>query len=162
MRGFNRYSVLAVALSLAMLLTGVLAEAHPFHDRSGGAMMGHLLRGLDLTAQQKQQIKGIMQQHRGDLLAGKVAVLRARQNLMSVTTGSTFDTNAVQNAYGALATAQENMTVLQAQIFSQVMPVLTPDQQSKVKDKIAKINGRMQRTIDRLQSKLSSPSAGNQ
>jgi Spy/CpxP family protein refolding chaperone len=161
MKGFNRYSVLAVAIFLVMLLTGLLAEAHAFHGRSGGAVMGHLLKGLDLTVQQKQQIQGIMQAHRGELLAGRVAVLQARQNLMTVTTGGTFDANAVQAAYSTLAAAQENMTSARAQIFSQVMPVLTPDQQTVVKDRIAKITRRMQRTIARLQSKLSAPAPGN-
>jgi Spy/CpxP family protein refolding chaperone len=161
MRCFNRYSMLAVALSLMLLLTGLLAEAHSYSGRSEGAVMGHLLKGLDLTAQQEQQIKGIMQARRGDLLAGRVAVLQARQNLVAVTTGGTFDVNAVQAAYSALATAQGKMTLLRAQIFSQVMPALTPDQQTTVRERIAKITRRMQSTIDRLQSKLGSPPAGS-
>jgi Spy/CpxP family protein refolding chaperone len=161
MKVFNRYSALSVGLSIVVLLGGMVAEAHSFHGRSGGSVMGHLLKGVDLTAQQKEQVKVIMQAHRGDLLAGRVAVLQARQNLVTVTTDGTFDPNAVQAAYSTLAAAQENMTALRAQIFTQVMPVLTPDQQTVVKDRIAKVNQRMQRTIARLQSKLSSPPSGN-
>jgi Spy/CpxP family protein refolding chaperone len=161
MRGFNRYSMFAVALSSLLLLTGLLAEAHSYGGRSESTVMGHLLKGLDLTAQQKQQIKGILQVHRGDLLAGRVAVLQARQNLVAVTTAVAFNANAVQAAYSALATAQGSMTLLRAQIFSQVMPVLTPDQQTMVKERIAEITRRMQGSIDRLQAKLGSLPAGS-
>jgi Spy/CpxP family protein refolding chaperone len=156
MRGLNRYSTGAVALSVMLLLTGLLAEAHSYGGRSEGAVMGHLLKGLDLTAQQKQQMRGIMQAHRAALLAGRVAVLQARQNLVGVAAGGTFDADKVQAAYSALAAAQGSMTLLRAQIFSEMMPVLTPDQQTMVKGRIAKITSRMQSTIDRLQSKLGS------
>ncbi len=161
MKGFNRYSVLAVALSLILLLAAVVAEAHSFHGRNGGAAMGHVLKGLDLTTQQRQQIKGIIQGHRDDLLSARVAVLQAREKLLAVTTGGTFNANAVQAAYGGLAAAQENMTVLRTQIFSQVMPVLTTAQQTTVQNRIAKITQRMERSIARLQSKLSSPPPTN-
>jgi protein CpxP len=157
MKVFNRYSVLAVSLSLVVLFGAMLAEAHTYHGMGEGLMMGRMLRGLDITDQQKQQIKGIMQAHRADLLAGRVAVLQARKNLMALTTGGTFDANAVRAAYSTLADAQENMAVLQAQIFSQVMPLLTQDQQAGVKNRIAKITQRMQSRIAGLQSKLDSP-----
>ena len=76
MRGFNRYSVLSVAITLAMLFSGILAEAHMYRVKDGGSMMRHLLNGLDLSAQQKQEIRGIVQSHSSDLLAEKVAALR--------------------------------------------------------------------------------------
>jgi len=161
MRGINRYSVLSVAITVVMLLSGMLAEAHMYHGKDRGSMMGHFLKGLDLSVQQKQQIKGIMQSHRNDMLAGKVAVLQARQNLLAATTSGTFDAEAVQTAYSALSAAQQNMTVLRAEIFSQVMPVLTPDQQAVVKNKVAKISQRMQQTIAKLQAKSNPPPPSN-
>ncbi len=157
MKGFNRYSVFAVAVSLVMLLSGFMAEAHAYRGRERGPMMMHLLKGLDLTDQQKQQIKGIVRGHRADLLSTRIAVMQARENLLTVATSGTFDANAIQTAYGALATAQSNMTVLRAQIFSQVMPVLTADQQTAVKERLAKIGQRMQKTIARLQAKPNTP-----
>jgi periplasmic protein CpxP/Spy len=161
MKVFNRYSVLAVSLSLVVLFGAMLAEAHTYHGMGEGLMMGRLLRGLDLTDQQKQQVKGIMQSHRDALLAGRVEVLQARKNLVSLTTGGAFDANAVRAAYSTLADAQGNMTVLRTQIFSQIMALLTPDQQNAVKNRIAKLTQRMQRSIAGLQSKLESP-ADNQ
>ncbi len=157
MKGFNRYSVVAVAVSLVMLLSGFIVEAQAYHGRERGSIMRHFLKGLDLTAQQKQQIKGIVRGHRADLLSARIAVLQARENLLTVTTGGTFDANAVQTAYSALAAAQGNMTLLRAQIFSQVMPILTADQQTKVKDRIATVEQRMQNTITKLQNKLNTP-----
>jgi Spy/CpxP family protein refolding chaperone len=162
MKGFNRYSVLAVAVSLVMLLSGFIVEAQAYHGRGHGSIMGHLLKGLDLTAQQKQQIKGIVRGHRADLLSAKIAVTQARENLLTVSTGGAFDASAIQTAYGELATAESAMTVLRAQIFSQVMPVLTADQQTKVKDRIARIEQHMQNTVTKLQGKLTTPPQSNQ
>ena len=154
MRGFNRYSVLSVAITLAMLFSGILAEAHMYHVRDSGSMMRHLLKGLDLSAQQKQEIKGIVQSHSNDLLAERMAVLQARQNLLTVTTSGAFDANAVQAAYRTVAAAQERMTVQRAEMFNQVMSVLTTDQQTVVKGRIAKTGRRLQRSITKLQAKL--------
>jgi Spy/CpxP family protein refolding chaperone len=161
MRGFNRYAVLSVAVTLVMLLSGILAEAHMFPGRDGGFMMKRLLRGLNLSSQQEQQIKGIVQGHRSDLFAGRVAVLQARQNLLTATTGASFDAGAVQAAYGSLSAAQEHMTMLRAQMFSQVMSVLTPEQQTAVKDRIAKASQRLQRGISRLQAKANTAPQSN-
>ncbi len=154
MRGFNRYSVLSVAITLAMLFSGILAEAHIYHIRDRGSVMRHLLKGLDLSAQQKQEIKGIMQSHSSDLLAEKVAVLHARENLLTVTMSGAFDANAVQAAYRTVAAAQEQMTVQRAEMFNQVMSVLATDQQTVVKGRIAKTGQRLQRSITKLQVKL--------
>ncbi len=161
MRGFNRYSVLSVAVTLLMLFSGIFAEAHMYHGQDSGFMMKRLLKGVDLTSQQKQEIKGILQGHRNDLLAGRVAVLQARQNLLALTTSGTFDAKTIQTASGTLAKAQEQMTETRAQMFSQVMAVLTPDQQTAVKDKITKAGQRLQQRITKLQAKLNTPPQSN-
>jgi protein CpxP len=154
MRGLNRYAVLSVAITLAMLFSGMLAEAHMKQVKGGGQMMRHLLRGLDLSAQQKQEIKGIVQGHRKDLLEGKIAVLQARQNLLTATTINSTDPNAVQAAYRSAAAAQEQITLQRAGMFSRVMSVLTPEQQTVVKGRIATADQRLQERIKKLQAKL--------
>lgn len=161
MRRLNRFSVLAVTVSLVMLFAGsMVSEAYAYHGK-GKSPMGRLLKGLNLTAEQKQQVKAIVKGHRNDLISGRVAVLQARQNLIKVTTGNTFDQNAVQTAYNALASAQSNMTVLRAKIFSEIVPILTPEQQTTLQGKIAKKVLRMQKAIERLQAKLNAPPQNN-
>jgi len=73
---------------------------------------------------------------------------------MAATTGSTFDQSAVQKASRDLSVAQEKMSILRAKVFSEVMPILTPDQQAVVQGRIAKSKLRMQKVITKLQTKM--------
>ena len=128
--------------------------------RDGGHWGHHkhqMFKGLNLTSAQKEQMKNIMKGHHGEFMEGKIAVLQARQNLMAATTTGTFDQSAVQKAYSDMSAAQEKMTILHAKVFSEVMPILTPDQQAVVQGRLAKSKLRMQKVITRLQSKMELP-----
>jgi len=179
--GFKRrFSALALAVSMAILFGGsayfnAYAEGEhagqqkqfsqrdlPGHDRHGmhGEFQGHhgweLFKGLNLTAPQKEQMKGVMKGHHKEFIEGRIAMLQARQNLMIATTGRSFDQAAVQKAAGDVSAAQERMSVLHAKVFSEVMPILTPDQQVVVQGKLAQAKLRTQKAISKLESKLNS------
>ena len=95
--------------------------------------------------------------HHKEVIEGKIAVLQARQNLMTATTSATFDQTAVQRAFGDVSAAREKMIILRAKVFSEVMPILTPDQKAVVSGRLAKAKLRMQKAISKLESKLKSP-----
>ena len=162
MKRFRRFSTLALVVSLVALFTGGMVTDSDAHRGKGGdPMMKQLLRGVGLTDQQKEQIKEIIQARRNELLSGKVEVLQARQNLLTVMAGSIYDKSAVSAAYTTLANAQQHMTDLRAQMFNAVMTtVLTPDQQTAVQEKITAKNQRIQRVIAGLQARLKTPSPG--
>ena len=184
MNKLNRFSALAAAVSLTMLLGGsMVSNVHAEGDRNGGEKYGEqggsgkdgkhsehhrdgvhwgqhkwqMFKGLDLTSAQKEQIKNIMKGHRKDFMEGRIAALQARQNLMAVSTSSTFDQSAVHKAYSDMSAAQEKITILHAKVFSEVMPLLTPDQQAVVQGRVAKSKLRMQKVMTKLQSKLELP-----
>ena len=184
MNKLNRFSALAAAVSLTMLLGGsMVSNVHAEGDRNGGEKYGEqggsgkdgkhsehhrdgvhwgqhkwqMFKGLDLTSAQKEQIKNIMKGHRKDFMEGRIAALQARQNLMAVSTSSTFDQSAVHKAYCDMSAAQEKITILHAKVFSEVMPLLTPDQQAVVQGRVAKSKLRMQKVMTKLQSKLELP-----
>jgi Spy/CpxP family protein refolding chaperone len=181
MKEVSRFSSLAVTISIAMLLGGsmvsnVYAEGdrdggqkHVEQDRHGkdgkhsrhhkhGERCGHqewnVFKGLNLTSAQKEQVKGIMQGHHKEFIESRIAVLQARQNLMMATTSATFDQGAVQKAFGEVSAAGEKMAISRAKVFSEVMPILTADQQAVVQGRLAKSKLRMQKVIAKLQSKL--------
>ena len=181
MKEVRRFSALAVAISLAMLLgssigSNVYAEGDRDgsqkkveqdrhgkdgklgkHHKNGGHCRDHkwqMFKGLNLTSAQKEQMKNIMKAHHKEFIEGKLAVLLARQNLMATTTSSTFDQSAVQKASSEMSAAHEKMTILHAKVFSEVMPTLTPDQQAVVQGRLAKSKLRMQESITKLQSKM--------
>src|ERR1700690_1173640 len=184
MNKLNRFSVLAAAVSLTMLLGGsMVSNVHAEGDRDGGGKCGEqggsgkdgkhnerhrngvhcgqhkwqMFKGLNLTSAQKEQIKNIMKGHRKEFMEGKIATLQAKQILMATSTSSTFDQSAVQKACRDVSAAREKMTILHAKIFSEVMPILTPDQQAVVQGRLAKSKLRMQRVMTKLQSKLELP-----
>ena len=105
----SRFSALAVAISLAMLLgsstgSNVYAEGdrdggqkqveqgrhckdgklgkHHKNDKHCGDHKWQMFKGLNLTSAQKEQMKNIMKGHHKDFIERKLEVLRARQNLM--------------------------------------------------------------------------------
>jgi len=156
MKGLGRLSGIAVVFSLLALLTGgMVTDSHAYRGRGADPVMKQLLRGIDLTEQQKAQIKEIIRAHRSELLSGKVAVLKARQGLLAVMASGDYDKGAVDTAYNALSVAQGNMTGIRAQVFNTILTtVLTPDQQTAVQEKIAAKNQRIQGVIAKLQAKL--------
>ena len=184
MKGASRFSALAVVVSLSMLLGGsMVSNVYAEGDRDGGQkhveqekhakdgkhgrhheQCGHwghhewqMFKGLNLTSTQKEQMKNIMKGHHKEFMEGKIAVLQARQNLMVTTTSGTFDQSAVQKAAGDMSGAREKMAILHAKVFSEVMPILTPDQQAVVQGKLAKSKIRIQGVITKLQSKMEAP-----
>ena len=160
MKGFSRFSVFfAVVSLLALFAGGMVTDSHAYRGKGGDPIMKQLLRGVGLTDQQKGQIKEIIQAHRNELLSGNVAVLQARQNLLTVMATGTYDKSAVNAVYNTLAFAQQHMTDIRAQIFNAVITtVLTPGQQAAVQDKITAKNQRIQQVIAGLQAKLKMPS----
>jgi Spy/CpxP family protein refolding chaperone len=130
---------------------------HGKHGRHCGHHKWDMFKGLNLSSAQKEQIKDIMKGHHKEFIEGKIAVLQARQNLMMATTSGTFDQTAVQRAFSDVSSAQEKMIILRAKVFSEVMPILTPDQKAVVSGRLAKSKLRMQKVISKLEAKLKSP-----
>ena len=164
MKGFGRFSMFTVGVSLvALCVGGMVTDSHAYRGKGGDPVMRQLLKGIGLTDQQKEQIKGIIQAHRNDLLSGKVAVLKARQDLMTVMASGTYVKSAADAACNALSIAQGNMAGIQAQLFNEIITtVLTSDQQTALQDKIATKSQRIQGVIAKLQARMETPSPGVQ
>jgi Spy/CpxP family protein refolding chaperone len=154
MRKQNRFPALAVAL---WIMAGSMVTEANASGGKGGGNMGRLLKGLNLTTEQKYRTEEVVRGHRSDLITGKMAVLQARRNLLAVMNSDRLDERVVQSAYRTLTSAEENLTVLRARILNEVMPVLTPDQQTDIRNKVAKMSLRIQRSMVKLQTKLNSP-----
>lgn len=172
MSRLRSFAALVIAVSLTLLLGGSTVYAEGDHDgaqKQGergihsmhGNHCGHhewqMFKGLNLTSAQKEHMKNIMKRHHNEYIENKIAVLQARQTLMTVTTSQTFDESAVRKAYGAMSAAQEKMTVIHAKVFSEIMPILTPDQQAVVQGRLAKSKLRMQKAVTKLQEKRELP-----
>jgi Spy/CpxP family protein refolding chaperone len=102
----------------------------------GGSILGPIqmmASQLGLNDAQKDQIKAIAQSHRDEwqLLADHVRT--ARQGLSSAITSSTFDEALIRDKSAALGQAEADVAVASARAFGEVLQILTPEQQAKLR-----------------------------
>jgi protein CpxP len=105
--------------------------------------MGFFARSLNLTDDQKTQMKAIMQKERPTM---KPLFQQQRQielQLRQYVEG-TYDEAKVQALATQKAQIEAQITVQQTRTHNQMYQLLTPDQQSKLKDMEARHQARMQ------------------
>ena len=101
-----------------------------------GPMGGMILRGLaqlNLTADQKTQIKAIAESHKADRKALADRMIAARGALRDAITADKVDEAAIRAKAADVAAIDADAAVLDAQVHAQVFALLTPDQQAKAK-----------------------------
>ena len=110
----------------------------------GGPEFGMFLHQLNLTDDQKAQIKQIFQSEKGNLHPLMQQEMQAHQQLMQLVTSGNFD----QAKANAIATQESQvhlqMTVEHAKIGAQIYQLLDSTQKAKVADIMAKHQQRMQ------------------
>ena len=129
----------------------------PMHHRRGGFMGGMELplRQLNLTDDQKAQVKQIFQAEKTNMKPLMEQERTAHTQMVQLITSGAFD----QSKAAAIA-AQESQTHMQleiahAKIASQIYQLLSSDQKAKVADIIAQHQQRMQ---EHMQNKEQAPS----
>jgi protein CpxP len=127
----NRYLAgLLVASSVAFALP---AEAHrgygpgAHHEMQGGGM--RLLRGLDLTAEQREQARKIFEERSGAFRANAEAARAAHEALRKAAVDPNADVRALADAVGK---AHADAAVLRVETMRRVVALLTPEQRQKL------------------------------
>jgi protein CpxP len=143
-------ATVAVLLAVPALVIAA-ADAGPGHHHR----LGVIAQELNLTQDQKDKIKAIIASHKDQLLAGMTQVKQSHQQLFDAVHGDKFDEGAIRAASQGLAAAQTEMHVLRGQIVSEVRSVLTPEQQAKAKDLLAKHKAQAEQHFSHLQDHLS-------
>jgi len=110
----------------------------------GGHGLGLPLHQLNLTADQRSQVKQIFQNEKPTMKPLMQQEFQSHQQLFQLITSGNFD-----QAKAAAIAAQESQTHIQlevehAKIASQVYQLLSSDQKAKVADMLAKHQQRMQ------------------
>lgn len=134
-----RRSVLAIAgvgvlaaggLFAGRLLAGALPERS--HDRFAPGIFGRIARSLDLTDEQKTQIKGILRSHAAEIDEQMKVSAEARRALHDEILADPVDEGAIRARAMDLARAQADGAVLVARIRAEVYPILTAGQREKI------------------------------
>jgi len=114
-----------------------------------GQLMWRGMARLNLTQAQKDQMKAFRDLQQKDAQAVRERMEGARQKLQEAMKADVPDEAAVTAAAGAMATAQSEQIVLHARAKAQLMKVLTPEQQTQLKQERARMNQMARRQMQR-------------
>jgi len=149
-------AALAVLLGTAIVKSQTTADApppRPLHGYGHGfGMEGHRLgffaKALNLTDDQKTQMKAVMQKERPTM---KPLFQQSHQidlQLRQYAQG-TYDEAKVRALAAQKAQVEVELTVQKTRIHNQLFQLLTADQQAKMKDMQARHEARMQARMER-------------
>jgi Spy/CpxP family protein refolding chaperone len=118
---------------------------HGFGGPMGNrGMRGQLMRRgmarLNLTQAQKDQMKAFRDLQQKDTQAVRERMKVTRQQLQEAMKADIPDEAAVKAAAGAMATVQTEQFAMRARAKAQMMKVLTPEQQTQLKQQRARMN----------------------
>jgi len=145
-----------LAAALAVMIGSVIAKSQPaadapppppMHDHEfgfGGHMMGFFADYLNLSDAQQAQMKSIMEKEHPTMKPLFQQLHATRQQLRQYEEG-TYDEAKVRALAAQQAQAMVELTVAQTRIHNEMFQVLTPDQQSKMKEFEASHEARMQK-----------------
>lgn len=142
--------VTTMVMALCLLGSGVfVSNLWAAHGGEGVGGLGFLrtLLELKLSDDQQGRLLAVLDRYEAAMKAQRLTLIAARKQLAGLIRQDTFDEAALRTASRNLSSAQEELAVLRARMFHDAMSVLTPDQQEKIKAKIAK---RMQRLRNRV------------
>ena len=118
----------------------------PGMRRPGGPMgFGPGFRELDLTDDQKAQLKSIADSHAGEFKAIRDKSRAAHDGMQELLTAETINESAIRAKSAEIAAAEADMLILNAKVRQESLHVLTPEQQAKLKELRDSRPGPMQR-----------------
>ena len=141
--------LIVVMLTISIAVSYAAVQANPVRARAQirlAQLIG--VRGfvnrLNLTPDQKTQIKTILQNNKTQIQQAARNVVKARLDLVK----------GYDGAAGELVAAQSQAAGLRKQIFDSVKPILTQDQLTQVQKLQQLREQRMQRVLDRLNNRI--------
>jgi len=142
---------MAVLLGSALAKSQTAADAPPppMHGHGYGGhyhRMGFFGKALNLTDEQKTQMKAIMEKERPTMKPLHQQERTIDQQLRQYVEG-TFDAAKVQALAAQKAQVEAQLTVAETRIHNQMYQLLTPDQQAQLKQMRANHEARMQQRM---------------
>ncbi|CZF84485.1 CpxP family protein [Grimontia kaedaensis] len=158
MKFSKRIAATVIALPLMMGSMSAMAFGGKHHDgegmHGGKGMMGkHLLRGVDLTDEQKAELKTLREQKREDMKASKgefrTQMMADRQQMQALMLADNFDEAAVRALAEKMVDQQVERRVAMMKGQHEMMTILTPEQKVQVKENMDKMAERMQKRMEK-------------
>jgi Spy/CpxP family protein refolding chaperone len=149
--------LLTLAMAAAIIVGGLtIALAQNTSDPALGTRPGHgqilqrLAKKLNLTDDQKTQIKAILMAEQGTLAGLFGQLHEARQNLRAAIRASDANETTVRAASAKVATAEADLAVERMKLYGKIAPILTDEQRRKIADFEQRIDNRVAGAIASL------------
>ncbi len=115
---------------------------HSFKHRGHRMAAGRAFRGIDLTEEQKAQIKQIRASHNESTKALRQQIRAEMQSLRESRQAGTFDESLVSQKLAAIAPLRAKLMGEQFRIHQEMLAVLTPEQKAKIDEMREKAKAR--------------------
>ena len=147
------------AAAALLAIAGAAVQAAPPPDAMGGpmAMMGgrgftRMLDAANASADQRSQIKAIMDAAHADLRAIRQAGQPLHQQMMQLFTQANVDANAVEAVRQQMQAQQEQASKRMLQAMIDASRVLTPDQRQQIATAMQQHHAAMQQRWQQRQA----------
>ena len=107
-------------------------EGHHMGMGMGGGTM--MFKELNLSGRQQEQVKAVMDRHQNEMQGLDQKIDAARKSVHEAVHTDTFNEQMIRDAHKTLALEMESMAVLRGKIFSEIRPILTPEQLKQWKE----------------------------
>lgn len=116
------------ALTLALLAIGVSLSAQ---GRGPGTHQGPGLRGLNLTEDQRTQVKAIHERHQAAIKTKGEVAQAAHKAMRDAAANAATDTKTLQALHEKASAAQFEMMLERRAVRQEILPLLTAEQKAK-------------------------------
>ena len=132
---------------------GFFGRGGPGGPGGFGGVMG-LLRQLDLSDEQRAQVRQVMESHSDALKALGDRLQAAHRAENDAVTAAQFDEQLVRAKAADLAAVMADASVLHARIHGEVFAVLTPEQQAKAAELKAQFQARAEQFRQQVRERV--------
>jgi Spy/CpxP family protein refolding chaperone len=148
-------------VAVVLLVVSVAAAANAQNARRNlqiqrqGAKQKVMLRlraflgGLDLTQQQKDQVKTTLAGHKSDIQAVARQNVQDRLALRNAIVGGAANSD-LKAAFDKVKEDEWGAVTLRTTITAEIKQILTPDQQARIQQRIGKVDTRIQNRLNRI------------
>jgi periplasmic protein CpxP/Spy len=122
--------------------------------------IGLPLRQLNLSDQQREQVRTLMQSHRQEFQAIGERMRVAGRALEEAVNAPTVDEGAIRAASGSLAEVQADGAVLRARVRAEVLTVLTPEQRQRAEELRARVQQKREQRLEQRRQNMQRDRSG--
>ena len=106
---------------------------------------GMEFRGLDLTDDQRAQLRKIREARQNEFKSAGEKLRAAREGMRQLLTADTINEQAIRSKAAEVAAAEAEMAILTARVRQESLQILTAEQQNKLKERRTQMKQRRPR-----------------